>query len=190
MNVNQKQHGFTLVELLLAMAFFSFILLFVTTGFIMVNRAYNKGLTVKLVQDEGRRTMETLTREIRSTSSEGISTAADCAELNGNIYIWSERIDGSTDPKKPYRLQKIEGTTCSNRSGTAVDMLNDRIGVQSLSITEPDANGLVYIDLVLSTSDTDLLDSNTGSSTACELGNGEQYCDVVHMETIVSPRGS
>ena len=49
-----SQSGFTMVELLLAMAFFSFILVFFSFGFIQVNRTFQKGVTIKRVTETGR----------------------------------------------------------------------------------------------------------------------------------------
>ena len=66
---NHHQSGFTIVELLLALTFFSFILLFATAGFIQINRSYNKGLTVKQMNETGRLVLEDITRAIRATPS-------------------------------------------------------------------------------------------------------------------------
>ncbi len=207
------RRGFTLVELLLAMAFFSFILLFATTGFIIVNRSYNKGLTVKLVQDEARSTMERFSREIRSVSSAGIRFPTDpsepptgtpldsCITLDGNSYYWTDRIN-SSDAQSPKSLLWVEGVTCANivdsgdpaiasglpAGASAVSILNDRVGVQSFEIVKI-SNSQVSIGLVLSTTETDLLgvDAVTGELT-CSTIAGSQYCDLVELNTVVSTR--
>src|SRR5690554_8236963 len=67
--MKDRQSGFTLVELLLATALFSFILLFVTTGFIQINRAYNKGITVKRMHQSAREIIDELSRALLESTS-------------------------------------------------------------------------------------------------------------------------
>ena len=191
---NSKEKGFTLIELLLSMAFFSFILLFVTTGFIIVNRSYNKGLTVKLVQDEARRVVEDLSRDIRVTSVEGVAvdSSVSCLALGDNRYYWSVPID-SSDSDSPTRLIKERGATCADAFSLVnpggEDLLNDRVGVQFMEVTPlPGATGTFSINLVLSTSSTDLVENPRSSAAQCTTGSGNQYCDVVQMTTVVSSR--
>lgn len=187
----KKNDGFTLVELLLAMAFFSFILLFVTTGFVMVNRAYTKGLTVKQIQDEGRRVMEDLTRKVRVASSEGINIfpSEDCIEISGTIYYWSIPID-SGDTESPSRLYEEDGGDCSSvNPANSVSMLNDRVGVQFMEVVGVAGSNSVYsIKLVLSTSETDLITGDLTENANCGTGSGYQYCDVISFDTVVSVR--
>ncbi len=190
--MNLKEKGFTLVELLLAMALFSFILLFATTGFIIINRAYNKGLTVKLVQDEGRKLVEELTREIRVSSAEGIDTVSkpDCISLNGYRYYWSIPMSGAAN--SPGRLLKEEGKNCADSiviaSPGGVDVLNTRIGVQFMAVTRVAASTSTYsVKVVLSTADTDLVDT-TGENATCTTNSGNQYCDIVTLTTVVNSR--
>ena len=190
MKLNNK--GFTLVELLLAMAFFSFIILFVTTGFIIVNRAYNKGITVKLIQDEGRGVMEELTRNLRATSSNGVVLQSDCLEISGTIYYWSVPTD-STNANSPKRLYRKDSATCPPTStetvlADSVSMLDDRVGVQFMEVSNVAGSGTIYsITLILSTNETDLLE-NPGVDANCSTGAGSQYCDVVSLSTVVSTR--
>lgn len=189
--------GFTLVELLLAMAFFSFILLFITTGFIVVNRAYNKGITVKLIQDEARSTMEKLVREVRSanTVTEDASVPG-CITINSDSYYWFVPVSG--DALSPMRLMVARDTTCSEAevapSPVGEDLLHERVGVQYMEISRVSDGGnsapFYKVHMILSTVDADLLDS-TGLTASCltqSASSGNQYCDLVELVTIVSTR--
>ncbi len=192
-NLNKVSSGFTLVELMLAMAFFSFILLFITSGFLLVNRAYNKGLTVKLVQNEGRKLIEELTREVRVSNSLSIVTdnnLAKCIEVSGYRYYWSVPISSASG--SPGNLYKEEGRDCSASINTSaprgVQVLDDRVGVQYMSLTRLGASSPIYtIRLVLSTSETDLL-NDPGEGANCSTGSGSQYCDIVDFTTVVTSR--
>ncbi len=185
-----SDEGFTLVELLMAMAFFSFILLFITTGFLIVGRAYNKGITVKLVQDEGRRVMEQLTRDMRTASSINTSDL-ECIAINETIYYWSVPID-DTNSASPKFLLREDNKSCSSRTNNPAasgvqNVLHERLGVQDMKITE--MGGKFYkIELVLSTNETILIDLTNAIAKCDESVSGSQYCDVVDFTTIVSTR--
>jgi len=187
--MTRQKNGFTLVELLLAMAFFSFILLFVTTGFIMINRSYNKGITAKQVQDNGRRLMEQLTREIRVADISAIDTEDNCLGLGDYRYYWSV----AEGKNKPARMIKEEGKTCADtidkEHPKGVDQLDDRVGVQYFNVSRIPGSQSFSIKLVVSTKDTDLI-KNPGETAACGTGNGSQYCDVAEFSTVVSPRAA
>lgn len=186
---NVKTRGFTLVELLMAMAFFSFILLFILTGFMIVSRAYSKGITVKLIQDENRRLTEKFTREIRTASS--IDSQPDCLALDNTIYYWSVPVDNTHPSTSPKLLLSERDTTCADReddpSASGVQsVLNDRVGVQSIEVNQ--LGGRLYkLHIVLSTTDVDLI-SGTGDSATCDVTTGDQYCDIVSSTTMVSTR--
>lgn len=188
MSLRIKQRGFTLVELLLAMAFFSFILLFVTTGFIIINRSYNKGITSKMVQDEARSTLEFLTREIRTTPAGSITTTTGCLSVGANSYYWTERVD-DTNTASPFRLLYQPGVNCSDMKSVdlSTDLLNDRVGVQYLDISPTGTGSSLSLTLILSTVSTDLIDG-VNSAAKCFVESGSQYCDVVEVSTVVSPR--
>jgi|GEM_PF-2074738 len=67
--LNRQRRGFTLVELMLALAFFSFILIFVLGGFLLIMRNYNRGVTSTRIHQAGRNVMEEMVRELRQSSS-------------------------------------------------------------------------------------------------------------------------
>src|SRR5689334_15673116 len=79
--VNKKlksQSGFTIVELLIATAVFSLVLLVVTAGIIRMGQAYYKGITMSRIQE----TTRTVSQEVTSS----IQLAAG-KRRNGSITI-------------------------------------------------------------------------------------------------------
>ncbi len=186
--------GFTLVELLLAMAFFSFILLFITTGFLIINRSYNKGITVKLVQNEGRQAMDRLVREIRSTSVVTIDPGGQCITISSDSYYWSVPVNGGA--LSPMKLIMASGESCSVAMATATgtDLLHERVGVQYMKVSRIADGGnttpFYEVHMILSTVETDLLEK-TGLDASCltqSASSGNQYCDFVELKTVVSTR--
>lgn len=65
--VLKKQSGFTILELALAMAFISFLLLAIGMVTVQVSRIYQKGMTIKLVNGTGRELVDEFTRTILSS---------------------------------------------------------------------------------------------------------------------------
>jgi len=88
--IEKRQEGFTLVELLMAMVFFSFILIFASASYIQINRSYVRGANVKLVQEQTRKVVSEITSAIRESRSSGVivkgdDSFADCSPLDTNL---------------------------------------------------------------------------------------------------------
>lgn len=93
------QKGFTVIELTLAMAFLSFILIFVVLAVTQLLGVYNKGLTVKSINQAGRSISGEMQRTIRDANANAIDTSR---VANGRLctgsysYIWSSNNTGVT----------------------------------------------------------------------------------------------
>lgn len=73
----KKQRGFTLVELMLAMAFVSVLLLSITMTAIQAGRMYNRGMVLKTVNQAGRDISDTIRRDFLQSNAAKIATADD-----------------------------------------------------------------------------------------------------------------
>lgn len=83
-----KRDGFTLIELMLAMTFLSFLLIAIATTVIDISQIYNKGLTLKSINQIGR----TITDDVRSTMA-----FSDPFPISGNgsryvVQSWGGRL--------------------------------------------------------------------------------------------------
>jgi prepilin-type N-terminal cleavage/methylation domain-containing protein len=125
-----KQPGFTLVELLLAMTLFSFVLVFSSAGIVQIYRAYNKGATVKRVQEDARTIIEDVVRELRvrdkstpieicvgpspdPTTCSDVSTNTDRNRLcigNNIRYVWNVAGHNNWGDNTPEQWLKANGT--------------------------------------------------------------------------------
>lgn len=72
---NRRQKGFTLVELMVAMAFVSVLMLAIAMAVIQISNIYNKGLTMRAVDHAGR----ALSTEIRQTLGQSEPFSVDTA---------------------------------------------------------------------------------------------------------------
>ncbi len=74
MNHVDKKQGFTLIELMLAMGFVSALLIAVAMTVIQIANIYNRGITLKDVNQVGRSLVSELQRGVTSTSSFDLAT--------------------------------------------------------------------------------------------------------------------
>jgi len=96
--MTNKQRGFTLTELMLSMAFVSFLLLFLMTSIIHVMRIYNKGISVRQINQSGRQFSEDFSRTAKyaKAGTVVVNTAWQRICVNGVTYAWN--LDDPTAP--------------------------------------------------------------------------------------------
>lgn len=197
----KRTDGFTLVELLLAMAFFSFILTFVVAGFVQINRAYTKGITVRRVQEGARAVMEDLTRAMRTAGSVTNSSATPPYRICfGNTRIGWNQYDGSglesTETLGGEQINYVKtfdgNTTCDAPFSPTQDNtspLDELVKLQHLSIRQVGPPELrTYAIKVVTSSVEDSDFDNKGENATCRVQVGDQFCDIATLETVVSLR--
>lgn len=213
--LTSQQSGFTLVELLLALAFFSFVLLFAVAGFVQINRSYNKGLTVKQIHETGRLVIEDIARSIRiSDRVEFIDDAQNRRLCTENTrFGWNELADSGGDLERfqssGWYLNFARTTnsgSCAAGIPTSAESYFDR-GADVFSPPNRVYGGIVVVDfdvtvvgqavrieLELASSDpeNDLLDRSDPNNVSCRgsLVVGDQFCDTVELSTTVTLRGT
>ena len=162
MNHVNKQKGFTLIELLLAMTFISVLLLAIAMTIIQIGAIYNRGLTLKEVNQTGRSLSSELERGISQTVPFLIDgSAASHYKVQGTwggrlclgqySYIWNYgKAINAKDPlslnvynstsTKPIRFIKVPDANaayCADTSKSidptsAIELLN--VGDHSLAV--------------------------------------------------------
>ena len=204
-----KQKGFTLVELILAMAFFSFILLFVIVGFVQINRSYTRGITTKEVQNTARELMENICLAIRNSEANSIETfntvpgrlrlcagttrfGWNMADAGGNF---TSEVYGDTggiisiSRTSTGACQDPIALNASGGNGTQ-SLVPDNIVVQYLEVRRLGTSNSYTVELVISTDGrANPLDFSTfGPNATCDIQTGDQFCDVARLETVVTAR--
>lgn len=74
-----KQHGFTIIELMLAMSFLSILLMTIAMTTIQISNIYTKGITLREVNQVGRQVSDELQRSIASSSPFDVTPKRDDA---------------------------------------------------------------------------------------------------------------
>jgi type II secretory pathway pseudopilin PulG len=215
----KHQAGFTLVEMLLALSFVTFVLVFATTTVIQVMRTYNKGLAVKEINQTARATVEDMSRIIKMSSPSSIVTSPltdDPTTSKGRVcfggisYVWNftnATLNQYTDNSAVNfaRVNDPGSSLCVLTAGNypkvdktkATELLSDNVWVQQLTIN-PGVNNTFYdIFLQLSTVDDPTNPALVSSwsnpipeqRVLCRGGGQGQFCAVANFSTSVNAQG-
>lgn len=133
---HSRQRGFTIIELMLSMSFVSMLFLGVALVTIQVGNTYNRGLTMKAVNQAGRNVSDALRRDIAAAEHAQVlfipQTTAGARDLNrlclGNYtYVWNYgraiynrdavNYAGSAEPIILARINDAGGTYCKATGG-------------------------------------------------------------------------
>jgi type II secretory pathway pseudopilin PulG len=133
--VNTRQSGFTIIELMLAMAFVAALLLAVAMTIVQIGTIYNKGMTLKEVNQTGRVISDDIRRSIASSSVFDRDTSFFTTSTGGRLctgqmsYVWNyaeaiqnndpDRItfQDSNDEIRLFKIPDAASAYCA-RSGT------------------------------------------------------------------------
>ena len=200
MRANQK--GFTLIELLLAMAFLSFLLLFMITATLQVMRTYNKGLVLKQINQTNRSVLEEVSRTIRLAGPNGVNVSRignNRLCVSGTSYVWNiqgaemNRFASSGAPVTFVKVDDDGAVMCSDALPTVYNdgrtsvLLTDRVWVQNFSVT-PSSDGQLF-DITISLSTTgDNAPVVEGTGLSCGPDTVGQFCAFATFTTTVNSR--
>lgn len=122
MNQTNKKQGFTLIELMLAMGFVSVLLLAIAMTVIQIGNIYNRGLTLKDVNQTGRSLASELERSINQSANFDLTVnaghyivqqAANGVIYGGRLcigqysYVWNYGF--ALDPSDPLYANRNKG---------------------------------------------------------------------------------
>lgn len=206
----QSSKGFTIIELLMAMAFLTFMLVFVVAATVQLFRIYNKGGVIKQLNQSGRTMLEELSRSYRTQtlSTFYVDTAAQRACSAQSAYIWNTVADSPApnaknnyslpDDSTPLRLIRVASPSLATKVCTKVagkypsidkkdgtELLSEQIGVQTLTFSKSVDNKLLNVSLKLSTTDDNRPTFVDGSELVCNPGSAGQFCAQAEFETLI-----
>lgn len=179
-----NQAGFTLVEISLAMAIFTFMLLVVSLAYINIARLYNASTTARNVQQNNRFAMEQITRVARNARD---VTFSDVNSEGGVTHVCFDL--GASGKQKFYisGTQLIQGSVlaCSDPSTDGKVLTSDNSNVRLIKADKA-AEGTVTMTIWM-VSKVDLL--NAGNGLECKSGAGSEFCAINKLTTTVVMRG-
>jgi len=201
------QRGFTIVELLIATAVFSTVLIVVTTGILQFSSVYYKGVTETNVQNTARAIMDTIAQSIQfgggAVSGTGASTPGGSFDVCVGTVQYSYRlgyqlVDSGATGNQTYHsllVQTVAG--CSAPTGgqdmtssgalSGRELLVPHMRLSNLVVTNVTGD-LYKIQVRVVFGDDDLLDNPTAADASCKGNAGRQFCAVSDLSTVVIKR--
>lgn len=158
MNRVSRQHGFTLIELMLAMGFVSLLLIAIAMTVIQIGNIYNRGITLKDVNQAGRSLASELQRSINQTAP------------------FSVVVDHTIDPNSRYVQQDWGGRLCLGQYSYIWNY-----GV-ALDPTKLNPNRNIYLGSSNEIRFVKVFDPNTSYCT--KASTGKEYKDVIFSDAV------
>lgn len=194
-----QQGGFTLVEITLAMAIFTFMLLIVSMAYINIARLYSASTAARNVQQNNRFAMEQMSRVARSANEAVVS------QIGANNGTASWLCFGSRAGSQIFYLENVGDvyknrlhqatiSSCPASSDAVPAVTNDQVissenAYVARLVADTSTPQLVGITLTM-VSKTDLLDTSAPTTLQCKRGAGSEFCAVNNLTTTVELRGN
>lgn len=194
-----SQQGFTLVELLVAMSIFSFMLLIVSISFIGIVHISQAGQASATTQHSARIISETIQRQLRSAETATVADDVSPGIKRLCLYYGSTWYEYAVDGAGDLRLGIIPSaadcaSTPALASWTQVNDANTTVRqfLPLVDVLPGQSGGLVTLKLSMtgagiSTSET-VIDAAT-SDVSCAPGPNNQFCSVTRLVTASQLRG-
>jgi len=183
-----KQSGFTLVEISLAMAIFTFMLLVVSLAYINIARLYSASTAARNVQQNNRFAMEQMSRVARTSNSARMVTGAVkglCFESATATTFFYLRSVGGSDALKN---ELVQAKACVNPEVNSPQILTSEGSYAARLEADTSSAGTVTARLWMM-SRTDLLNTIDPNNLTCKSGAGSEFCAINKLTTTVELRG-
>lgn len=200
-----KEKGFTLVELMLAMTFIAFLLLFLIAAIMQVTKLYVKGSAIRQINQTGRQLVDDVASAIRVSGAPIVPAGAKRFCAGGISYVWNVDADSDgspdspvntfTDLTKPLRfisVQDLNADLCLASTTAPIDPTGvvDLVGpeVTVLRFVATQSGRLTRLQLVLSTAGSNIavFDPIAPANYICEANN--EFCAFGDFDTSVYSR--
>lgn len=213
----KRQKGFTIVELMIATAVFSFILLIATNGIIKIGQLYYKGVTQARTQEAARNISDELSRSLQFANGYKTEIATGNPTLKkfclgDTRYSYTINAPYTAASPAPaigtagLSLERLTtGSACGCTAASCVAETKQLLGVD-MRLLKLDINQLGAgidkawnVDLRIAYGQNDLFShySNTGvlisgadvASATCKSGiPGGSFCATAELDTIIKKR--
>lgn len=209
-----KDHGFTIIELMIATVVFAIILLMTLGGFVQIGRTFYKGITISRTENTVRTIADSLSGDIRSSQFDGGTTTQTSGSgvsyfcIGKHVYYFKRGVifdNDSSSPNKPdvnnYGLERGDiSSTCvdpsisGNTPTNIQELLGEKMRVSKLSVAcSPAANNrLCELSIHIAYGDNDLLTpSATDPNALCKGATaGTQFCATADINTSILRGGT
>lgn len=199
--MTSKNRGFTLVELTLALAFISFLLLFMVAAILQVTRLYVKGSAIRQINQTGRQLVDDVSASLRTGKKLQFQGEYNRLCVDNTSYIWNSEGEVVNKFIGETTTTTLRFVSVKDDGGKLCDTpTTDLIKSESTDLIGPDITPLEFsvkqtgklwnISLVLATAGSNL-PRNVGSDDApkFECAPDNQFCAFGDFQTSVYARG-
>lgn len=195
---HRHSSGFTIVELMIATAVFSTILVAITVGVMYFTRQYYKSVYTSETQNVARDIADEVANAVKFGSS-AVTTISSttpgqpvlfCAGgyvfYTPSLYSGNGRYNGT--PSTGFYRQPMPNGTCTAPTNTTnrKQLLAKNMRVAKINFVAS-ASGLYTFSITVAYGDDDLLSDN-GETAQCKTGAGSEYCAVSSLVTTIQKR--
>lgn len=191
-----REGGFTLVELVVAMAVFSMMMVIIVSGMINIVRMHNQAMASNLSQDNARAAVDDLVRGIRDSA--GVDwTNTDNAGLNGTTRLCL-RAANSTGTE--YWVQLTGGVLalyrhdngCTTTAG-GIAVTDPVVNVQDFKVTPTTSQTAGFprqeVHIAVTVGSSNGTTTGSGAGTVCSSStSAREFCSVVTLTSGAVPR--
>lgn len=200
--------GFTLIEMLVATAVFSVVLMVCGIALLQISRTFYKGVTITNTQEVARLVIDEISGSVSfsagdiqplvaNSGSEGycvgnlrysFKPGQMLADDNTQHAFVVDRLDDLPTPLLCSSSVQALDLSAGALPNNPRELLSPRMRVSKFSIINQ-GNRLYSISLKLATGDDDLLSNPTLATAQCSgFMSGSQFCSVVELTTVVQKR--
>jgi len=206
----KNMKGFTILELLMATAVFSVVLVLVTMGIMQITRVYYKGVTESNTQNTARTIIDTVSQAIQfsggdvTTTPVSVTPGTDYAFCVGNeqfTYRLGWQVENRLDiPNNQTWHALVQDAVADSGCGTTMpiltqedvdgrDLVGEHMRLSDLSVQMLSEN-MYRVSVKVAYGEDDLFNGNaTLPSASCKGQNaGSAFCSVAELSTIVIKR--
>lgn len=206
--IQEKGSGFTVVELTIATAIFSTVLLVGLASFLGIGRVFYKGVTLTQTQSAAQQVLDRLSADIQFASSVGTARTSGSGSSQyicvGNVrytYNLFQAVNSSSHDVGSGQFGLLRDTLpgasgCGSPFGSGAvafnqpqELLGDKLRLSKLDIL-PAASGeqdLWSVDLTIAFGDDNTLQDAASANPVCNANlQKSQFCSVTKLNTSVT----
>ncbi len=198
-----NQAGFTLIELMLAMALFSTILIISTAGFVGLTKTFNRGVVRKQLSDGIQQATTEITKSLRENGSHVpiicMSSDPSCGPSGSTYnqlcfndlsvrYIWQSPVGDAQDPDIGG-LYKVSGQCTDDIPDSKQTLIDSRYFVRQLTLATTGSDLFQLQAMVTTAADGMLLKSDPLQDVCDGSANpASQTCAFQKVNLVISAR--
>jgi prepilin-type N-terminal cleavage/methylation domain-containing protein len=179
--------GFTMIELLVAMTVFSFMLMIIVVGFMNVVRLHNSALASNMAQDNARTAIDELVRAVRDSATVIAPTTVNTA--SGTLCLASAK-----GVQQVYYLNAgvlTRADDCTTKTNP-VAITSSSVSVTNFAATLRTGGPAIVkpeVELTVTVGSANGTTTGSGANIKCGPTNAErEFCSVVTLTSGAVPR--